>query len=1144
MSSFVHLHNHTHYSLLDGACKISELVNAAEADNMDAVAITDHGNMFGVIPFYQKMNSAGIKPIIGIEAYMAPQQVSRADAGFAHKSENRSYHLILLAKNLAGYKNLMRLSSYAYTEGFYYKPRMNKEVLTTYSEGLICMSSCIQGEIPFKIIRGDYEGARESALFYRDLFKDDFYLEIQDHGIDEERIAMRGLMELSKELSIPVVATNDTHYLREDDAKAEDILLCIQTGKDYDDPKRMRFSSDQNYFKTRAEMKELFMDIPEALSITGEIAEKCELTLDLGKNHLPNFSVPESEGGISLEDYFVKKCWQGLKNRYDEITPELEERLTYELSIIRDMGFTGYFLIVMDFIEFAKSKDIPVGPGRGSAAGSLVAYVLNITNIDPMKYGLIFERFLNPERVSMPDIDIDFCYERREEIIEYVRHKYGEENVTQIITFGRMNARAVIRDVGRVLKIPYGEVDKIAKLIPAQPGTTLRETHEKVKEFREICEKTEIHRQLYENSLVLEGLARHASTHAAGVVITPDELTNYVPLYKSSHGDVTTQYEMTSLDEVGVLKMDFLGLRTLTVIDHAVKDLARRGIHIHIDDIPLDDPETFGVFTRGDTIGIFQFESGGMREYLRKLKPTVIEDIIAMNALYRPGPMNMIEDFIAYKHGKKKVTYFHPSVEPVLKETYGVIIYHEQVIKIANIIGGFSLGQGDVLRKAMGKKKKDLMAEMKALFIQGAKEKHNISAQEADGIFALIEEFAGYGFNKSHATCYSVVAYQTAYLKAHYPREFMAANLTSEMGNSLRIVTLINECSRIGIDILPPDVNKSFYQFTVEEESIRFGLGAIKNVGKGAIESIVEEREKSGVFKTIFQFCQKVNLRLNNKKVLESLVQSGAMDCFEGTRSQKYAMLPGLLSMAQAHQQDELKGQTSIFGGPDESMNMEPELPQVPPWQKDDLLRREKELLGVYMSGHPLMKFKDDVSAIARPEIGNIGQKKSGDNVRVCGIITELRTKLDRKNRKTAFFTLEDFSGSVQIVAFSSVYEAYVEIAVPDALVVVEGRLDRRDDDSEPNIICQDIIPLEEARSKFIKKLCMNIDTKKFNEKDVTALKDIIRKYPGSCSLLFNIKYNGSDLLLKSKCFEVNPVPQLIDSIRKIIGRENLWFTD
>jgi len=1142
MSSFVHLHNHTHYSLLDGACRIIDMVEAAKKYDMEAVAITDHGNMFGAIPFYKKVKEAGLKPIIGIETYVVPDAEHSGTGEQKKKGESRSYHLILLAKDIEGYRNLMKLSSYAYVKGFYYKPRINKEVLKEHSKGLVCMSSCIQGEVPYKIIRGDYEGAREAALFYREIFKDDFYLELQDHGIKEEEIARKGLLELSRELSIPIVATNDTHYLKKNHARAQDILLCIQTGKDFDDPKRMRFTSDQNYFKSPKEMETLFKDIPEALSTTLEIAEKCNLTLELEENHLPNFQVPESEKGLSLDEYFEKKCREGLRKRYNTVTPELEERLNYELSIIKKMGYTGYFLIVMDFIEYARSRQIPVGPGRGSAAGSLVSYVLGITNIDPMKYGLIFERFLNPQRVSMPDIDIDFCYERREEIIKYVRKKYGENNVTQIITFGRMNARAVIRDVGRVLKLPYGEVDRIAKMIPAQPGTTLKETFEKVKEFREACEKDEIHRQLYENSLVLEGLARHASTHAAGVVITPGELTNYVPLYKSAHGDVTTQYEMKSLDEVGVLKMDFLGLRTLTVIDQTVRAVRKRGIDIDIDTIPLDDPETFKIFANGETIGIFQFESAGMREYLRKLQPTVIEDIIAMNALYRPGPMNWIDDFIDSKHGRKKVNYFHPVVEPILKETYGVIIYQEQVIKIANVLAGFSLGEGDVLRKAMGKKNEALMKKKKVDFIKGANKLHNIPEKKAEEIFTLIDKFAGYGFNKSHATCYSVVAYQTAYLKAHYPKEFMAANLTSEMGNSSRVVTLINECNRLGIKVLPPDVNESYYYFSVTEDGIRFGLGAVKNVGKGAIESIVEEREKNGKFRTLYQFCQKVNLRLNNKKVIESLIQSGAMDSLEGTRAQKMIVLPRALSMAQTHQQNLIRGQTSIFGEGEKDLQLEPELPDIKPWPQEELLRKEKELLGIYVSGHPLLKFKDDVNAIARPEIEHIDRKASGELVRICGIITEIRTNLDRKNRKTAFFTLEDFTGSVRVIAFSSVYETFEELIRTDEMIVVKGKVDRRDEDSEPNIICSEVMPLENARSKYIKKLCININTDEISESDVYAMKDLVRKYPGNCTLLINIKNNGSDLLLQSKDFSVNPVPQLLSNLRSIVGNDNVWF--
>ncbi|MBN1780298.1 DNA polymerase III subunit alpha [bacterium] len=1146
MSQFIHLHNHTHYSLLDGACRIKDLVKQAKKFNMPAVAITDHGNMFGAIHFYTQMMKEGIKPIIGMEAYIAPR--SRFEKKSQKGGHDAAYHLILLARNLKGYQNLMHLSSMAYLEGFYYKPRIDKELLENHADGVLAMSSCIKGEVPYKLIHDDYEGAREAASFYRDLFQDHYYFEIQDHGLPEEMKAKQGLIALGREMGIPVVATNDTHYLKQEHAEAHDILLCIQTNKDFGDPNRLRFTSDQIYFKSPDEMKTLFQDVPEAISNTLEVSEKCHLLLDSDRLYLPVFHVPESQKNMSLDAYFEEKVWEGASKRFSEVTAQIRDRLTHEIGVIKHMGFPGYFLIVMDFIQEAKNQGIPVGPGRGSAAGSLVSYCLEITNVNPLEYSLLFERFLNPERVSMPDIDIDFCYEQREKVIDYVKNKYGENNVTQIITFGSMNARAVIRDVGRVLKIPLSDVDRIAKLIP--PNTKLKDALDKVSEFRELCEQTPANKQLLNNALVLEGLARHASTHAAGVVIAPGELTQYVPLFRSTRRDdagdnsegvdITTQYDMKSLGKAGLLKMDFLGLRTLTVIDHTIKSLRSRNIDISIDQLPLDDPDTYAVFANGETIGIFQFESSGMREYLRKLKPESIDDLIAMNALYRPGPMDWIDDFIDRKLERTKVEYLHPLMEPVLNETHGIIVYQEQVMQIASALGGFSLGEADLLRRAMGKKDPVLMQEQRIKFVSGAEGK-GINAELANEIFDVMDKFAGYGFNKSHATCYSIVAYQTAFLKAHYPAEFMAANLTSEMGNTDRIVVLVEDCRRMGIPILPPDINESRCEFVAQPEGIRFGLGAVKNVGAGAIASMIESRSEEGKFTSIFDLCERINLRQVNKKVIESLIQVGAMDQFGANRPQLMAVMSKAVSMAQMAQQDAIRGQTSIFGEALPNEEAYPEMPDLQPWPMSEKLKREKELMGMYVSGHPLDPFRKELEAYACPWIGGLQEFQAATQVRFGGIITEVRQLLDRKNNPMAFFSLEDFSGVARLIAFSDVFEKYRDYIQTDRMIFIKGKLDRRENRDEPTIIVNEIIPIEEADMQFARRMILKIHQTALNNGEIDRVRFLLSKYPGECQLVMYL-YQGEDevVRVRSKKFKINPNPELIFDLKTVLGRENV----
>ncbi|MBU4128540.1 DNA polymerase III subunit alpha, partial [bacterium] len=885
---FVHLHVHTEYSLLDGACRLKDLVKAARDYRMPALAITDHGNMFGVIDFYRKAMARGVKPIIGCEVYVAPK--SRLEKSLKPGKE-AFYHLVLLVKDERGYKNLVKLASIAYLEGFYYKPRVDKEVLAKYHEGIIALSGCLKGEIPTLILDNRIGEAKRVALEYRDIFgQENFFLELHDHGIEEQKGVNKELISMGRELGIPLVATNDCHYIRKEDAPAHDILLSIQTATTIDDPNRLRFSTEEFYLKSPQEMGDLFHQTPEALENTVRIAERCNLELEFGKTHLPHYEPPE---GRDLDGYLKELCYQGLKRRYSGVTPELKKRLEHELKIIKDTGYTSYFLIVWDFVQFAKSKGIAVGPGRGSAPGSLVAYSLGITSLDPLKHDLLFERFLNPERVTMPDIDIDFADDRRDEVISYVVEKYGKENVAQIITFGTMKARAVIRDVGRSLKIPYSEVDRIAKLIPPEIGMTIEKALRTVPELKGIVQKGEKVKRLVDVAKSLEGIVRHASTHAAGVVISKESLTNYAPLFKGAKGEIATQYAMGPLEAIGLLKMDFLGLRNLTVMGHTLRILKEKeNVEIDMDKISLDDEKTFDLLKRAHTVGVFQIESSGMRDLLKKLKPEEFSDIVALIALYRPGPMGsgMTDDFIRRKHGLIPIKYLHPQLEPILKDTYGVILYQEQVIRIAHELAGFSLSKADLLRQAMGKKISVLLDQQRKEFVEGAI-KNEISKSIANKIFDLISHFAGYGFNKSHSSAYASISYQTAYLKANYPLYYMTALLTSEMNNTDKLVRYIEVTKRMGIEILPPDINESERDFTVAGDKIRFGLAAVKNVGSGAIASMTEMRQKKGKFRSLYHFCEEVNTRLINRRAIESLIKCGAFDSLGAKRSQLMAIL-------------------------------------------------------------------------------------------------------------------------------------------------------------------------------------------------------------------------------------------------------------
>ena len=949
---------------------------------------------------------------------------------------------------------------------------------------------------------------------------------------------------MSRELGIPLVATNDCHYLQKRDAKAHDILLCLQTGKDRDDPNRLRFSSDEAYFKSPQEMADLFSEIPEATDNTLKIAEKCNLLLEFGKPHLPHYTVPK--GFESLDSYLESLARQGLAERYSKVTPGLEERLAFEIASIAKMGYSGYFLIVKDFIDYARKEGIAVGPGRGSAAGSLVSYALGITDIDPIKYGLIFERFLNPERVTLPDIDIDFSDWGRDKIIEYVKEKYGQENVTQIITFGTMAARAAIRDVARVLKISYAEADRLAKLVPFEIGMTLQKALDGVHELRQLVNSDERYLELMDLAQTLEGIARHASTHAAGVVITPQKLTKYAPLFKSTKGEVTTQFDMKCIEEIGLLKMDFLGLRTLSVIQEATELIAEnREVALDWQHIPLDDTKTFGLLAGGETVGIFQFESPGMRDYLRKLRPESIEDMIAMNALYRPGPLSgdMIDDFIHRKHGYKRIEYEHPLLEPILKETYGVIVYQEQVMHIASQLAGFSLGKADMLRRAMGKKQADIMAEQRQEFLTGAAT-NKIQKSKANKIFDLMAHFAGYGFNKSHSAAYAHIAYQTAYLKAHYPLEFMAATMSSEMDNTDRIVVLIEECRRMSIEIVPPDVNESYARFRVVDDGLRFALGAIKNVGLGAIESIVTSRQKKGPFTSLYDFCQRVDLRLVNKRVIESLIQAGAMDSLQGHRAQLMAVVEQAIEAAQTYQNDRLRGQTSFFDESDSEGGFAAtfqSLPDVPEWPVNEGLAKEKEVLGFYVSGHPLARFEEEIQSFATHSVTSLEGVRDKQEVTVGGALIAVKQITDRKGNPMAFATLEDFTGTIEILVFSELYEKRRTVVANGSMVLIRGNVSVKED--EVKVIAQAITPLSEVRLEIPTTVHITLSTAGLEDDTIHSLAGILERSPGQCDVCLHVDtLHSGRITLRSKKYRVAPTPEAIDHLRSLIGEGGVWL--
>ena len=1144
-SEFVHLHNHSDYSLLDGAQTVQTLVNTVDDLGMDSVALTEHGNMFSVIPYYKSAKSAGIKPIIGCETYVAVgsrfDKKPRSDGGWGNN------HLVLLAKDYKGYQNLMKLVTHGYLEGFYYRPRIDIELLQKYNEGLICLSGCLKGEIPERMLKDDWNGAKEAALRFSEIFPDRFYLEIQNHGIPDEEQNIKNIKKLSSELDIPMVCTNDAHYAKHEHWEAHDVHICLGTGKDRNDPNRLRYATPEFYFKSQDQMFELFKDIPGAIENTRKIADSIEIEIPMGDYHLPNFPIPANLPEQTPDSYLKTLCEKGVKEKYGDYTKELSDRLDHELKVINQMGFAGYFLITADFVKYAKDNNIPVGPGRGSAAGSLVSYSLDITTVDPIRHQLLFERFLNPDRISMPDIDIDFCIERRGEVIDYIKNQYGENSVTQIITFGKMKAKQAVRDVGRVLGYSFGEVDRLAKMIPPTLNISLEEALDQSPELYDASEGE--YKELINFSKILEGMNRHASTHAAGVVIAPGDLTDYVPLYRSSQGDVTSQYDMKGLEELGLLKLDFLGLRNLTVIDNTIKLIQDKGEKINIEKIPLDDPKVYKLFAKGLTTGVFQFESSGMREFLKKLKPTAIEDLIAMNALYRPGPMKNIDDFISRKAGKKKIKYSHPSMEPILEETYGIIVYQEQVMQIAHEIAGFSLAEADIMRRAMGKKIKKLMDELKVKFVEGANKKNKISSTKAEDIYELIEKFAQYGFNKSHSTAYAYVAYQTAWLKAHYPAEFMSANLTSEMSNMDRVVILINECRKLKIDVDPPDINVSDINFRpVNNKTISFGLNAIKNVGTKALEQIIEARNEYGEFNTIFDFTSNVNLKSVNRKVLESLNMAGALDALEGNRLQKHNSIDTALKYGQTIQQNKSRNQVDLFGSdnlgsPD--LSIVPQLNQSEEWAENTLLENEKEVLGIYLSGHPLLKYADELEEFSNYDFTDKVVANNEKTVRIGGSISELKMHFDRKNNQMAFFKLECLGGQVEILTFSDTFSKYRSLIANDAVVFVKGKPTDGSDFSDLKLIADEIIPLDKARDFYSKNVNIRLEPSKMSLDDVDSLYSMVKDHKGKCGLMIHISTNlKKDSRIFSHNIKVSSHASFLKKLRDNYGKENIWVSD
>jgi DNA polymerase-3 subunit alpha len=1116
--TFIHLHNHSEFSILDGAMKTEALVGAAYENNMPAVALTDHGNIFGAVSFFKQAKEKGIKPILGCEVYIAPKN------RFVKKAEGKGpnhFHLVLLVKDEAGYRNLCQLITQSYLEGFYYRPRIDKELLAQHSEGLVGLSACLKGEISLNLGLGLEKKAEEAALEYASILpKGDFYIEIQDHGLEEQREINPLLINLSRKLNIPLVATNDVHYLAKDDAESQDVLLCIQTNKKVADQDRIRFGSEQFYFKSSEEMIDLFSEIPEAIQNTAKIAAKCNFEFPFSGYFLPQFKAPE---GTSLSEYFDSVVREGFKSQIEAITKEkkkdelaslveeYEERLEKEIKLIKEMGFEGYFLIVWDLIKMAKDNDIPVGPGRGSAAGSLLAYSLGITDIDPLEYDLLFERFLNPERISLPDIDIDFCARRRDEVLDYVTKKYGRENVCQIITFGTMAARQAVRDVGRALEVPLPEVDKIAKMIPPfGPDATVDGALKNISQLRELRDKNAKIAHLISVAQKLEGQVRHPSIHAAGIVIAPKPLVEFMPLYQSVKGEITTQFPMQDIEAIGLLKMDLLGLRNLTVIKDTVELVAKEtGERIDMKNIPLDDKDTFEVFKSGNTDGVFQFESSGMKDLLRNFKPASFRDLIALNALYRPGPLKsgMTDEFIKRKNHPDRISYECEELEPILKETQGIIVYQEQVMKIATELAGFSTAEADILRKAMGKKVTGMMKAQKQRFVQGAKKK-GLSLAKANKIFDQIKYFAGYGFNKSHSAAYAYLAYRTAYLKAHYPSHFLAALLTSEAerGATSQVAKYLIECEELGIKILPPDINESDFNFTVDKGAIRFGLSAIKNVGEGAVRTLLRAKEKIGKFTSPFDLCEVADSRVLNRKVIESLIKAGALDSLGWRRSQMFHLIDKVIEYAHEIQKIRSSKQSLLFGaGQIEPPPIPPELKEMPEWDESLSLSYEKDALGFYITGHPLAKFGKQLIRLVSRSISQLDEERDfNSEIRVAGIISSLKALKTRKDERMATFILEDLSGRIEVVAFPDIYQRYYDHLREDQMVWVKGKFLGEGESQRIHLL--QVMPLAEAFQKQAKRVVLRIFLPGIEESVFEELKGMLDESRGECPVFFELE--------------------------------------
>ena len=1167
MSDFVHLHIHSEFSLLDGANRIKDLPVRAKELGMKAMAITDHGVMYGAIDFYKACKKEGIKPIIGCEVYVAPR--SRFDK--EPNIDNKYYHLILLAKNNQGYKNLSKLVSLGFVEGYYYKPRIDLEILEKYHEGIICLSACLAGAVNQALLNGQEEKAEEVALWHKRVFGEDYYIEIQNNGIAEQVLANQKLVKLARKLDIPLVATNDAHYLKKEDAYNHEVLLCIQTGKRMSDPDRMRFDTDELYVKSPEEMSEYFSAFPDAIENTVKIADKCNVEFEFGHTILPNYDVPPEYP--THYDYFKKLCDEGIKKRYGENpSKEILDRAEYEIGVIKKMGYVDYFLIVWDFIHYAKTHNIPVGPGRGSGAGSIIAYAIEITDIDPMKYGLLFERFLNPERISMPDFDVDFCYEHRQDVIDYVSRKYGHDHVSQIITFGTMSARMVIRDVARVLDVPYSEADSLAKMIPNELHITIKKALEQNKELNNLYENDENVKNLLTIAMGLEGMPRQASTHACGIVITKEPVDTYVPLYVRDN-QISTQYIMTTLEELGLLKMDFLGLRTLTVIQDTI-DLVKknRGIDVEFDK-EMSDPKVYKLWQEGKTCGIFQFESQGMTNFMKELKPDCLEDLIAGVSLYRPGPMDQIPRYIKGKQNPGHNEYTHPSLEPILNVTYGCMVYQEQVMQIVRDLAGYSLGRADLVRRAMGKKKLDVMAKEREVFINGQVDeegnivvpgcvRNGIDAESANKIFDEMAEFAKYAFNKSHAACYAVVAYRTAYLKAYYPAEFMAATLNSFLGNLDKIPQYIDECKNLGIEILKPDINKSEAKFTVEDGKIRFGLGSVKNVGTVPVDNIVKERNEHGEYKSFTEFCERVADEAVNKKCIESLIKAGVFSEFPQTRATLLASFESIMDSIQSNNKKGLNGQVSMFdlGTEEQKEEMQEKkysFEEHQEFSNKELLSMEKEMLGIYISGHPLEKLRTQIekeTTISTKEIRemenqvsmeqDLGQEnennikpkyQDGQRVKYAGIITAIKKKYTKNNKIMAFVTIEDLYGTMEVIVFENAYLKGKEALVEENIVMVDGRLSIRED-SDITIIANEVKNFGETNQKSLL-----LDITAASEEEKKKLRGALRYFAGDRNNINVGVKIGEEI---KPCGQIYLNDEILELFKEIFNESKIYLTN